>query len=93
MNTDNITDEAGAEVKVKKIRKYDTLKLTFLIPVIVLTTLVIVAIFAPYIAPYEPTVGVLKDRLLPPAFVSVRRSPAPGGLRVPRRDRHGVTTG
>lgn len=70
MNTDNITDEAGAEVKVKKIRKYDTLKLTFLIPVIVLTTLVIVAIFAPYIAPYEPTVGVLKDRLLPPAFVS-----------------------
>jgi peptide/nickel transport system permease protein len=51
-------------------RKHDTLKLTFLIPVIVLSLLVITAIFAPLIAPHSPTSGELKDRLLPPAFVS-----------------------
>jgi peptide/nickel transport system permease protein len=57
--------------KVKRVKiKHDTLKLTFLLPTIVLSLLVITAIFAPLLAPHSPTSGELKDRLLPPAFVS-----------------------
>ncbi|MGD0795515.1 MAG: ABC transporter permease [Dehalococcoidales bacterium] len=40
----------------------------FIIPVVILTLLVICAIFAPLLAPYNPTVNSLKDRLLPPFF-------------------------
>jgi peptide/nickel transport system permease protein len=61
---------SGAKINVKKRRiKNDMLKMTFLIPVIVLSALIIAAIFAPLIAPYDPYQGVLTDRLLPPAFV------------------------
>jgi peptide/nickel transport system permease protein len=61
---------SGAKIKVKKRRiKNDMLKMTFLIPVIVLSALIIAAIFAPLIAPHDPYQGVLTDRLLPPAFI------------------------
>jgi peptide/nickel transport system permease protein len=41
----------------------------FIIPVVILTLLVICAIFAPLLAPYNPTVNSLTDRNLPPFFV------------------------
>jgi peptide/nickel transport system permease protein len=63
--------EAIAVAKPKRVRKkYDTLKLTFLLPVLVFVLLIITAIFAPLIAPHSPTSGELMDRLLPPAFVA-----------------------
>jgi peptide/nickel transport system permease protein len=64
------TVQASAAGKVKGIkRKSDLLKWNFLLPVIVLSLLVLTAIFAPLIAPHPATSGVLKDRLLPPAFM------------------------
>lgn len=42
----------------------------FIIPVVILTLLVICAIFAPLLAPYNPTVNSLKDRNLPPFFAN-----------------------
>jgi len=41
-------------------------KLTFIIPVIILTVIVLTAIFAPLIAPYDPEKMSLPDRLMPP---------------------------
>jgi peptide/nickel transport system permease protein len=62
--------KSGTNVKVKSRRKkHDTLKITFLLPVIVLGILIIAAIFAPVISPHDPYQGVLSDRLSPPAFV------------------------
>jgi peptide/nickel transport system permease protein len=62
--------KSGTNVKVKSRRKkHDTLKMTFLLPVIVLGILIIAAIFAPFISPHDPYQGVLSDRLSPPAFV------------------------
>jgi peptide/nickel transport system permease protein len=43
--------------------------LTFFVPATVLTIIAITAIFAPFIAPYDPTKGKLVERRLPPAFV------------------------
>ena len=57
------------QVSTRRKSKPATLKLTFILPVIVLSLLVITAIFAPFLAPHPPTVGVLQDRLLPPAFI------------------------
>jgi peptide/nickel transport system permease protein len=48
----------------KALRRYP------IIPAIILLALVICAIFANFIAPYPPNVGVLADRLKPPFFVS-----------------------
>lgn len=39
------------------------------LPIIILVALVVVAIFAPLIAPYSPRVGELSERLTPPAWV------------------------
>jgi peptide/nickel transport system permease protein len=44
-------------------------KLTFIIPVTIMSILVITAIFAPLIAPYDPTVTNMLERRLPPAFM------------------------
>jgi peptide/nickel transport system permease protein len=41
-------------------------KLTLIIPVIILTIIVLVAIFAPLLAPYDPVKISLTDRLMPP---------------------------
>jgi peptide/nickel transport system permease protein len=40
------------------------------IPLIIILAFIVVAIFAPLIAPYSPTEGSLPDQLQPPAFVS-----------------------
>jgi peptide/nickel transport system permease protein len=55
--------KTGPEVW-KTLRRYPV------IPVIILLALVVCAIFANYIAPYPPNIGVLADRLTPPFFVS-----------------------
>jgi peptide/nickel transport system permease protein len=47
-----------------------TLELTFIIPVVVLSLLVLAAIFADLIAPYSPIETSLIDRLKPPAFAA-----------------------
>jgi len=50
-------------------RRWDIfLQLNFCIPVIVLTIMVLGAIFAPLIAPYDPLQTSLSARLAPPAF-------------------------
>jgi peptide/nickel transport system permease protein len=55
--------------QARPARRYDIfLQLNFLIPVIVLTLLVLAAIFAPLIAPYDPLRNSLTDRLKPPVF-------------------------
>ena len=48
-----------------------TYSISFLptLPIIILVTLCLTAIFAPLIAPHDPTYGSLPDRLLPPAWV------------------------
>jgi peptide/nickel transport system permease protein len=43
--------------------------LTFYIPVIILTLLVITAIFAPWLAPHDPVKVNLLDRRMPPSFL------------------------
>jgi peptide/nickel transport system permease protein len=44
-------------------------KLTFVIPVAILSILVITAIFAPLLAPYDPVTTNMLERRLPPAFM------------------------
>ena len=46
-----------------------TPQLTFIVPVVILSLLVLVAIFAPLLAPYSPTKTSLSHRLLPPFFI------------------------
>jgi len=46
-----------------------TMHLTFLVPVIILFLLVLVAVFAPFLAPHSPTKTSLPNRLLPPFFM------------------------
>ena len=46
-----------------------TSQLTFVVPVAVLTLLVLVAIFAPLLAPHPPTKTSMPNRLLPPFFM------------------------
>lgn len=57
------------EQKPRKRRTWDIfLQLNFALPMLVLVVLVISAIFAPQIAPYDPLQTSLTDRLKPPAF-------------------------
>jgi peptide/nickel transport system permease protein len=46
-----------------------TLKWNFILPMVIFAIVVICAIFAPLLAPYDPVVNSLKDRLLPPFFI------------------------
>jgi peptide/nickel transport system permease protein len=46
-----------------------TSQLTFIVPVVMLTILVLVAIFAPLLAPHSPTKTSMPNRLLPPFFM------------------------
>jgi peptide/nickel transport system permease protein len=43
--------------------------LTLFVPATVLTIIALTAIFAPLLAPYDPTVGKMTERRLPPAFM------------------------
>ncbi len=57
------------ESQPKARRRYDMfLQPNFLIPTIVLLLLLISAIFAPQLAPYDPLQTTLSQRLAPPAF-------------------------
>jgi peptide/nickel transport system permease protein len=58
-------DKVGSGKKRKSI----FLELTFIIPVVVLFLLVIMAIFAPLLAPYPYDQISMQDRLLPPFFM------------------------
>jgi peptide/nickel transport system permease protein len=58
-----------AEEKQRPPRRWDIfLQLNFLIPTVVLSLLVIMAVFAPLLAPYDPLQTSLSARLEPPAF-------------------------
>jgi peptide/nickel transport system permease protein len=63
---------ASPEVVVEQARpdrRWDTLlQLNFLLPVTVLVVMVLAAIFAGLVAPYDPLQTSLTDRLKPPAF-------------------------
>jgi peptide/nickel transport system permease protein len=53
----------------RRDRRWDSfLKLNFCLPAIVLLLLVVAAIFAPQLAPYDPLHTSLTERLQPPAF-------------------------
>jgi peptide/nickel transport system permease protein len=58
-----------AEEKQRPAHRWDIfLQLNFLIPALVLSLLVIMAVFAPLLAPYDPLQTSLSARLQPPAF-------------------------
>ena len=59
---------ASVNGNIRRVRI--TMQMTFIIPVVVLALLVLVAIFAPLLAPYPPTKTSLPNRLLPPFFVT-----------------------
>jgi peptide/nickel transport system permease protein len=62
--------EILVEEKPRKSRKWDMfLQLNFCIPATVLLLMVLAAVFAPQISPYDPLQTSLTDRLKPPAFV------------------------
>jgi peptide/nickel transport system permease protein len=62
-----MTKDAKQDAGVRRTRI--TMQLTFLIPVVILTLLVLVAILAPFLAPHSPTKTSLPNRLLPPFFM------------------------
>jgi ABC-type antimicrobial peptide transport system permease subunit len=66
------TERQKADVIVKgfKKRRAATLQWNFLIPVVILALLVITAIFADVLAPYDPLETSLIQRLVPPAFAN-----------------------
>jgi peptide/nickel transport system permease protein len=54
----------------KKLRRARmAMRLTFIIPVVVLSIIVLAAIFAPMLAPYSPVKTSLRNRLKPPFFM------------------------
>jgi peptide/nickel transport system permease protein len=65
-NTKEIT-RASVNGNIRRVRI--TMQMTFIIPVVVLALLVLVAMFAPLLAPYPPTKTSLPHRLLPPFFI------------------------
>jgi peptide/nickel transport system permease protein len=62
-----MTDGAKQDDKIRRARI--ARHLTLIIPVVVLTLLVLVAAFAPWLAPHSPTKTSLPNRLLPPSFM------------------------
>jgi peptide/nickel transport system permease protein len=61
--------ELVAEEVQPAARRYDIfLQLNFFIPAAVLVVMIVAAIFAPQLAPYDPLQTTLSQRLAPPAF-------------------------
>ncbi|HEU0167392.1 MAG TPA: ABC transporter permease [Chloroflexota bacterium] len=61
--------ETAGEPTTRRAHKWDIfLEASFLLPVLVLLLLIICAIFAPKLAPYDPLSQSLPDRLKPPGF-------------------------
>jgi peptide/nickel transport system permease protein len=48
--------------------------LSFFLPLIVMATMIVLALFANFIAPHDPTVGKITDRYSPPAFMEGGKS-------------------
>jgi peptide/nickel transport system permease protein len=48
--------------------------LTLILPLIIMLGMIFLAIFAPFIAPHDPTQGKITDRYLPPAFMEGGKS-------------------
>jgi peptide/nickel transport system permease protein len=67
MDNTKVITRASVNGNIRRVRI--TMQLTFIIPVVVLVLLVLVAIFAPLLAPYPPTKTSLPHRLLPPFFI------------------------
>ena len=67
MENKKVIMRASVNGNIRRVRI--TMQMTFLIPVVVLVLLVLVAIFAPLLAPYPPTKTSLPNRLLPPFFI------------------------
>jgi peptide/nickel transport system permease protein len=63
-------EKADEAIKAFKKGRPATLQWNFIIPVTILSLLVLTAIFADFIAPYDPVETSLTARLLPPSFVS-----------------------
>jgi peptide/nickel transport system permease protein len=68
--------------KVKKKKQYRGLtratrvmrNISFWVPLIIMAIMVIIAIFAPWISPHDPTQGSIRDRYSPPAFMEGGKS-------------------
>jgi peptide/nickel transport system permease protein len=68
---------AVTNIGIKPVKKISGLShgprilnnLTFIIPMTVMAVLVLIAIFAPLLAPYDPTEGNMLERRAPPAFM------------------------
>jgi peptide/nickel transport system permease protein len=67
----NATITAGPKRKTYGLSRSARLlqKLTFAVPVAIMSILLITAIFAPLLAPYDPTATNMLERRLPPAFM------------------------
>jgi peptide/nickel transport system permease protein len=64
------SNEFNADQFSRKLRRARfAMRLTFIVPVVVLSLIVLAAIFAPVIAPYSPIKTSLRYRLKPPCFV------------------------
>ena len=67
----------NVELKLKTKKKYTGLSrsqrimrsLTLIVPATLLTIVALTAIFAPLLAPYDPTKGKMTERRIPPAFM------------------------
>ena len=65
----NIEDKTGPRISGLSRSAQIMRSLTFFIPVTILTLLVLTAIFAPLLAPYDPIKVEMTERRLPPSFM------------------------
>jgi ABC-type dipeptide/oligopeptide/nickel transport system permease subunit len=49
-------------------RRFDHRKWLVYVPAVALALIIVMAVFAPWLAPYDPTAQSLSDRMLPPVF-------------------------
>lgn len=58
-----------ARKSFKMLSSIRKIPIAVMLPIVILVAFFVLAIFAPLIAPYSPTIGNLPDRLMPPAWV------------------------